>query len=479
MTDSFVHPYIPNTAPESRAAMLAAVGAASVDEFYADVPADLRLDRPLDLPDPLVAEQDLVRHVEGLLAKNVSTRQRLSFLGAGTYHHYVPAVVDEVIGRSEFLTAYAGEPYEDHGRFQALFQYQSLMAELLAMDVVNVPTYDGYQATATALSMAGRMSGRRRVLVASDVLPAKLSKVHDFVRVHLGLEFVETIDGIADVAGLASRLDDDVAAVWVETPSFTGALETRLQAIADAAHAVGAVLVVGTDPIGYGVLTPPAEQGADIVCGDIQSLGLHQWFGGAHGGFIAVHDDPRFIMEMPSRLFGLTTTDVPGEYGFGDVAYDRTSFAHREEGKEWVGTAAALWGIAAGVYLALMGPHGMRELGEVLLARTRYAQLRLDEIPGVALGDGAAHLREFTIDVEEAGLTASAVVGALRGRGIEPGVPVDEHRLLVCVTEMTTQADIDRLVAELAALVNAAAAAPEPTQTTTLESTQILEEQPA
>jgi len=455
MTDPFVHPYIPNTAPETRAAMLAAVGAASVDEFYADVPADLRLDRPLDLPEPLVAEQDLARHVEDLLAKNISTRQRLSFLGAGTYHHYVPAVVDEVIGRSEFLTAYAGEPYEDHGRFQALFQYQSLMAELLEMDVVNVPTYDGYQATATALSMAGRMSGRRRILVASDVLPAKLSKVHDFVRVHLDLEFVPTIDGVADVAGLASRLGDDVAAVWVETPSCTGALEARLGEIAVAAHAAGALLVVGTDPIGYGVLTPPAVHGADIVCGDIQSLGLHQWYGGAHGGFIAVHDDPRFIMEMPSRLFGLAATDVPGEYGFGDVAYDRTSFALREEGKEWVGTAAALWGIAAGVYLALMGPQGMRELGELLLARTRYAQQRLAAIPGVELGDGATHLREFTVDLTGTGLGSADVVEALRAHGIEPGVPVDELRLLVCVTEMTNQADIDRLAAELDALVQA------------------------
>ena len=206
------------------------------------------------------------------------------------------------------------------------------------------------------------------------------------------------------------------------------------------------MLVVGTDPIGYGVLTPPAEQGADIVCGDIQSLGLHQWFGGAHGGFIAVHDDPRFIMEMPSRLFGLATTDVPGEYGFGDVAYDRTSFAHREEGKEWVGTAAALWGIAAGVYLALMGPQGMRDLGEVLLARTRYAQQRLAAIPGVrARRRRALHLREFTIDLSGAGLTARGVVDALRAQGIEPGVPVGEHRLLVCVTEMTSQPDIDRL----------------------------------
>ncbi|MBO0980651.1 aminomethyl-transferring glycine dehydrogenase subunit GcvPA [Microbacterium sp. SD291] len=447
---TFVHPYIPNTAPESRAAMLAAVGAASIDEFYADIPESLRLNRSLDLPAPLVAEQDLARHVRGILAKNRSTQERLSFLGAGVYNHYVPAVVDEVIGRSEFLTAYAGEPYEDHGRFQALFQYQSLMAELLEMDVVNVPTYDGYQATATGLTMSGRITGRPRVLVASDVLPAKLAKVADYVRAHLTLEHVPTIDGTADIAALAAALGDDVAAVWVETPSATGAVEAALQQIADAAHAAGAVLVVGTDPIGYGILTPPSLGGADIVTGDIQSLGLHQWYGGAHGGFIAVHDDPKFIMEMPSRLFGLATTDVPGEYGFGDVAYDRTSFAHREEGKEWVGTAAALWGIAAGVYLSLMGPEGMAELGETLLARTRYAQQALAAVPGVELDDDAVHLREFTVTLA---VPASDVVTALREQGIEPGVVVDSHRLLVCVTELTSQADIDTLAGALASVI--------------------------
>jgi len=323
---------------------------------------------------------------------------------------------------------------------------------------VNVPTYDGYQATATGLAMAGRITGRRRVLVASDVLPAKLSKVRDYVRVHLDLEFVDPVEGTADVAAIAARLGDDVAAIWVETPSRTGAVEHRLQAVADAAHAVGAILVVGTDPVGYGVLTPPAEQGADIVCGDIQSLGLHQWFGGAHGGFIAVHDDPRFVMEMPSRLFGLATTDVPGEVGFGDVAYDRTSFAHREEGKEWVGTAAALWGIAAGVHLALMGPQGMRDLGEVLLARTAYAQRALSAIPGISLTDRAVHLREFAIDVSGAGLTASGIVTALRSEGIEPGVPAGEHELVVCVTEMTSQHDIDRFAAAVTGLVAASAA---------------------
>ncbi|MFE6736422.1 aminomethyl-transferring glycine dehydrogenase subunit GcvPA [Microbacterium sp. NPDC057650] len=450
MTTAFVHPYIPNTAPETRAAMLAATGAESIEEFYADVPASLRLQRPLDLPAPLPAEQDLARHVRGILAQNRTTEERLSFLGAGTYNHYVPAVVDEVIRRSEFLTAYAGEPYEDHGRFQALFEYQSQMAELLAMDVVNVPTYDGYQATATGLAMAARLTGRSRVLAVSDVLPEKASKVHDYTRAYLTIERIGTSGAIADVDELRARLGDDVAAVWVETPSFTGAVETQLQRIADAAHAAGAVLVVGTDPIGYGVLTPPALQGADIVTGDIQSLGLHQWFGGAHAGFIAVHDDPKFVMEMPSRLFGLESTDVPGEYGFGDVAYDRTSFAHREEGKEWVGTAAALWGIAAGVHLSLMGPAGMAELGELLLARTRYAQLKLSAIPGVTLGDDALHLREFTVTVP----SAPALVEALRAEGIEPGVIVDERTLLVCVTDATPASDIDRLAAAIAAAID-------------------------
>ncbi|WP_309128833.1 aminomethyl-transferring glycine dehydrogenase subunit GcvPA [Microbacterium sp.] len=448
MTQPFVHPYIPNTAPGSRATMLAEVGAESVEDFYADVPEELRLRRALDLPEALPAEHDLARHVRGILAKNRTTEERLSFLGGGTYNHHVPAVVDEVIRRSEFLTAYAGEPYEDHGRFQALFEYQSLMAELLAMDVVNVPTYDGYQATATGLAMAGRLTGRRRVLAVSDVLPEKRSKVHDYLRTDLEIDWIAPVRGTADAEAVRDRLDADVAAVWIETPSATGAVETRIAEIAEAAHASGAVVVVGTDPIGYGILTPPALQGADVVTGDIQSLGLHQWFGGAHAGFIAVHDDPRFVMEMPSRLFGLESTDVPGEYGFGDVAYDRTSFAHREEGKEWVGTAAALWGIAAGVYLSLMGPAGMAELGELLLARTRYAQQKLAAIPGVELGDDALHLREFTVRLS--GIGADELVAALRSQGIEPGIVVGARTLLVCVTDTTSASDIDRLAEAVA-----------------------------
>ncbi|GAA4288854.1 aminomethyl-transferring glycine dehydrogenase subunit GcvPA [Georgenia daeguensis] len=458
MTQPFVHPYIPNSDPAVRAEMLAAVGASSVEEFYADVPPELRVQGSLDLPPALVAEQDLERHLTSLLDRNRSTRERLSFLGAGTYNHHVPAVVDEVISRSEFLTAYAGEPYEDHGRFQALFEYESLMAELLNMDVVTVPTYDGFQASGTALSMAHRITGRGRVLVASDVTPDQLSKVTDYVRTSLELVPVATVDGTADVAAVRAALDDDVAAVWVQTPSFTGALEPALPALADAAHAAGALLVVTTDPIMLGAVAAPADAGADIVCGDIQSLGVHQWFGGGHGGFLAVHDDPRLVMELPSRLFGLASTDVPGEYGFGDVAYERTSFALREEGKEWVGTAAALWGIAAAVYLSLMGPRGMAELGETVLARTAYAAARLGRLPGVAVTDTAVHFRELLLDVAGTGRTAAELRDAARARDIEPGVVVGEHRLLVCVTEVTAQDDIDRLVTTLAEILQESAA---------------------
>ncbi len=452
MAEPFVHPYLPNSAPFVKAAMLAETGAESVEDFYADVPSELRVDGLLELPAALPAEQDLVAHVTGLLEGNRPVPAGRSFLGCGTYRHFVPAVVDEVINRSEFLTSYAGEPYEDHGKFQALFEYQSLMAELLNMDVVNVPTYDGYQAAATALSMAARMTGRRRIVVASDVHPDKISRVRDFVEPALELVVVATVNGTADLAAVIEQLDDDTAALWIETPSFFGALETSLPGLAEAAHRSGTVVVAGTDPIALGAIIPPADQGADIVCGDIQSLGLHQWFGGAHGGFIAVHDDPRFVMELPSRLFGLAATDVDGEYGFGDVAYERTSFAVREEGKEWVGTAAALWGVAAAVYLSLMGPAGMAEIGETILARTDYAIRSLTGIDGIDLVDTAPHFREFVVDLEGTGLSAEQVIERLRGAGIEPGVEIGTHRLLVCVTEQNTKSDIDLLAAQLGGL---------------------------
>ncbi|HEX5994871.1 MAG TPA: aminomethyl-transferring glycine dehydrogenase subunit GcvPA [Jiangellales bacterium] len=444
-----IHPYIPNSVPQIKQAMLETIGLTSAEELYRGIPADLRLGRPLKLPEPCGSEAELVRHVRTLLSRNVSTQDRLCFLGAGTFPHYVPAVVDEVINRGEFLTAYAGEPYEDHGRFQALFEYASQMAELLEQDVVNVPVYDGYQAVSTALLMTTRITARRGIVIASPISPDKFRRIVDYLGPHADLVVVapDPATGQVDVDAVRACCGEDTAGVYLETPDYHGVVQEHVTAVSELVHAVGAELVVGTDPITLGVLKAPATLGADIVCGDIQSLGIHQWFGGGHGGFIAVADDVKYVMELPSRLFGLAATDVPGEYGFGDVAYERTSFAVREEGKEWVGTAAALWGIAAGVYLSLMGPQGMAELGGSVLARTRYAMERIAAIPGVRVeASSSVHFREFVVDVAGTGRSAADIVAVARAQHVEPGVVLDGSRLLTCVTEIHSRADIDRLV---------------------------------
>jgi len=397
----------------------------------------------------------LVRHVEELLSKNKSTREVLSFLGAGCAPHYVPAVCDEVNVRSEFLTAYAGEPYEDHGRFQALFEYESMMAELLNMEVVNVPVYNSFQATGTALRMAGRLTGRNIALLPSTVMPDMLSMVCGYVKPDMQVELVpfDPSTGLMDLRALRQQVNEKTAAVYIENPSYLGFLETQAEEIGKVAHENGAIFVVGVDPISLGVINPPADYGADIACGDIQSLGIHMNYGGGHGGFIATRDEERFVMEYPSRLFGVATTCVEGEYGFGDVAYERTSFARREEGKEWVGTAAALWGITAGVYLALMGPQGMAELGQGIMQRVRYAIKKLNQVPGVkTLFSTTPHFKEFVVNFDETGRTVKEINQALLEKGIFGGkdlsaeFPSLGQSALYCVTEIHTQADIDRLV---------------------------------
>jgi glycine dehydrogenase subunit 1 len=404
----------------------------------------------------------LRRHVETVLAKNVSAREYLSFLGAGCWPHYVPAICDEVNQRGEFLTAYAGEPYDDHGRFQALFEYASMMGELLNMDVVNVPTYDGFQATATSLRMAARITGRREALVCRTVAVDRLSKIRDYCKPEMEIRLVgyDSGTGHLDLGALEAAISSQTAAVYFENPSYLGFIETRGDRISEIAHAHGAICVVGADPISLGVLTPPADYGADIVCGDIQPLGMHMQFGGGQAGYIATRDEVQYVMEYPSRLFGIAPTSVPGEYGFGDVAYERTSFAVREEGKEWVGTAAALWGITAGVYLALMGPQGMAEIGEGIMARARYAMLQLDGIEGVtAPFFRSPHFKEFVVNFDGTGKTVAEINRALLAREIFGGkdlageFPELGNSALFCVTEVHTKEDIDRLVGALREVV--------------------------
>jgi len=457
-----VYPYIPNSVPAVKGQMLKEVGAESTDDFYEDVPEKLRLKESMNLPKPFLSEYALKRHVEGILAKNKTAGEYLSFLGAGCWQHHVPAVCDEVNRRGEFLTAYAGEPYDDHGRFQALFEYTSMMGELLNMDVVNVPTYDGFQAAATALRMATRITGQREVLIAKTISADLLSRIRDYCKPSIEIKLIgyDSETGQMDLDALKAEISSKTAAVYFENPSYLGFIETHGEEISQIAYDYGAVCVVGVDPISLGVLTPPADYGVDIVCGDIQPLGMHMQFGGGQAGFIATRDEEEYVMEYPSRLFGIAPTSVPGEYGFGDVAYERTSFAVREEGKEWVGTAAALWGITAGIYLALMGPQGMVEIGEGIMARSHYTMLEIDKIEGVkAPVFQSPHFKEFVVNFDGTGKTVPEINKALLARGIFGGKDLTKefpelgNSALYCVTEVHTKDDIDRLVNALKEVV--------------------------
>ncbi len=433
--------------------------------LFSEIPKELRFKGKMNIPKPLVSERELTRHMEKLLSRNQTAKEVLSFLGAGCYQHYVPAICDEIAGRSEFLTAYAGEPYEDHGRFQALFEYQSMMAELLDMDVVNVPTYDWCQAAATAVRMAGRITGRTEVLVAQNINPQRVSAIKNYCLPAMKVDFVEYRgeSGCLCLKDLESKLTRNVAAVYLENPNYFGVIESQGQMIADMARQNGSLFVVGTDPISLGILSPPSHYGADIVCGDIQTLGIHMNFGGGVAGFIASRDSEEFVAEYPSRLFGIAKTEIAGEWGFGDVYYGRTSFAKRELGKEFVGTAAALWGITAGVYLALMGPQGMQDVGKTIMQNTSYAAKKLSAIEGIhADVFKPTFFKEFIVNFDNAGLTVVEVNDALRERGIWGGKDISKefHELgqsaLYCVTEMHSKQDILVLCDALAAIVGAA-----------------------
>lgn len=455
-----VYPYIPNSVPEVKAAMLASIGAKSIEELYEEIPAELRMQRPMNLPEPLLSEHALKRHVQSILSRNRHCGEVLSFLGGGCYQHHVPAVCDEINGRSEFLTAYAGEPYDDAGRFQSLFEYASMMGELLEMEVVSIPTFDGHQAAATALRMAGRHTGRKVALVADHVNPEKWSVMRNYCRSDLDLRRVPfTPAGVLDLVRLRAELDDQVACVFVDNPSYLGVLQDG-PAIAEAVHAHGAMLVVGVDPSCLGVIASPASYGADIVCGDIQSLGMHMNFGGGHAGFIATHDDEALVMQYPSRLFGIAPTSVPGEYGFGDVAYSRTSFDKRENGNEFVGTAAALWGITAGVYLALMGPAGMRDLGHSIISRNAYAKKMLGGLPGLRIPHAdQTHFKEFAVNFDGTGKRVAEINRRLLDHGIFGGHDLSEafpamgQSALYSFTEIHTLDDIQALSRALAEVI--------------------------
>ncbi|MEF9955065.1 MAG: aminomethyl-transferring glycine dehydrogenase subunit GcvPA [Clostridium sp.] len=453
------HPYIPNSVPAIQEEMLREIGMSSLEELHKNVPEMLKLKENMNLPKALKSESELKRHVEKLLSKDIDCNKNLNFLGAGCWQHYVPAICDEINGKGEFLTGYGGEPYNDEGRFQSLFEYASMVAELVDMDVVNVPTMDWSQAAATTVRMAQRITNRSVVLVPEIIDPEKLQVMKNYAECCIQFETVMCNEkGLIDLDDLKAKLTGDTIGIYFENPNYLGVIETNGQVISDLVHANGGLSLVGIDPISLGVLATPPTYGADIVCGDLQPLGIHMNYGGGQAGFMATRDEEKFVMEFPSRLFGLAPTSEPGEYGFGDVAYDRTSFGHhREHGKEYVGTQAGLWGITAGVYLATMGPKGMEEVGQTIMSNAQYAAKNINKIPNVTVNPfGSVFFKEFVVDFSATGKTVEQINKALLGKGIFGGKDLSEdfkelgQSALYCVTEIHTKEDLDALVAALA-----------------------------
>ncbi|QOV11652.1 aminomethyl-transferring glycine dehydrogenase subunit GcvPA [Viridibacillus arvi] len=456
-----VHPYIPNMVPKVKEEMLKVIGVENSMELYSCIPEELQLKEEMNIPKALT-EYELRRHIEGLLKKNISTNDYINFLGAGCWQHFVPAVCDEINQRSEFLTAYAGEPYEDHGRFQSLFEYQSLLAELVDMDVVNVPTFDWGQAAATSIRMAARINGRKKVLIAATVAPERTKIIGNYGSPELEFTNIafDLDTGLMDLDDLNSKISNEVAAIYFENPSYLGFIESQGNEISVIAKEHDVLLVVGVDPISLGVLAPPSHYGADIVCGDLQPLGMHMNYSGGQAGFIATRDEETFINEFPSRLFGIVPTIKEGEYGFGDVAYERTSFAQREKGKESVGTQTALWGITAGVYLSLLGPEGMYELGQTIMQNSQYTVKKLNKIAGIQGSRIVSpFFKEFIVDFNETGISVQTINEMLLekkifgGKDLSKEFPEYGQCALFCVTEVHTKEDMDCLIEALEEIV--------------------------
>ena len=455
MGEDFVHPYIPNSVPKIKREMLDFIGAKDADELYAEmIPERLLLKREMELPEPILSELGLKRHVVDILSKNKDTEDYISFLGGGCWQHYVPKVCEVIQSRSEFLTAYAGGGYSDQGRFQANFEFQSLICELLGMEVSGLPTYDWGAAAGNSVRMASRLTGRDEILVPKNMSPARLSILRNFcgsVDPRGGIK-ITPVDcdwetGRVDLGDLESKLSQKIAGVYFENPNYLGVIESEGAKISELAHSVGAESVVGVDPISLGVLAPPAEYGADIACGEAQPLGVSMYAGGGSCGFIASRDEERYVAEYPLRLLSVSPTVVEGEYGFGQALYSRTSYMARENAKDWVGTTTVLWGITAAVYMSLLGPQGMMELGETILEKSHYTAAILCELDDVEV-PYAGFFKEFPVrfnkPVEEVNkeLLSHSIFG---GNDLSTDFPMLGASALYCVTEMHSLEMIERL----------------------------------
>jgi len=441
--------YLPNS-PAERAEMLQATGHKSMDDLFAQIPEALKLRGRLNLPGPL-SEQEILEYFRDASAQ--TARKFVSLLGAGAYSHYRPVAIDSLISRSEFFTAYT--PYQAElaqGTLQAMFEFQTLIAQLTGMDVANASLYDGSTAATEAVLMALRISRRNRVVVARTLHPEYRQVASTYTR-HQGVELSEVNyddNGQIDLDALAASLRPETAAVVVQTPNFLGVIE-RTREIADLVHKSGALLIVAiTEPLSLALMRPPTD--ADIVCGEAQSFGVPVAFGGPYVGFLAAKE--QFVRQMPGRLVG-QTHDTEGRRGFVLTLATREQHIRREKATSNICTNQSLCALMVTIYLSLLGKKGLRALALQNLSKAAYAAEKLAAVPGATLPFSGPRFNEFVVKVAA---PVDDVLSALReeriigGLNLERFYPELTNHLLVCVTETVNKSAIDRTV-EVAAQV--------------------------
>lgn len=451
--------YLPLTDTD-RKDMLATIGAKSIDDLFVDVPAVAQLDGPIrDLP-MHASEMAVERHMKARAAKNLAAGDAPFFLGAGAYRHHVPASVDTVIQRGEFLTAYT--PYQPEiaqGTLQMLFEFQTQVARLYGCAVANASLYDGSTACWEAVAMATRVTKRKRAVLSGALHPHYREVVKTMAR-FTGDEIADAQPAITpevDLDGLIARIDDDTACVVVQYPDILGRV-CDLSKVAEAAHEKGALLVaVNTEPVALGAIRSPGEMGADIVVGEGQSIGVGLQFGGPYLGLFAVRD-PKHMRQMPGRLCG-ETVDAEGRRGFVLTLSTREQHIRREKATSNICTNSGLCALAFNAHMTLLGEKGLRELAAENHRLAILAADRLARVPGVDVLN-TAFFNEFTLmlggrparDVVR-GLAERGVLGGVSLGRLYPGVEALDHALLVAVTEMMTEEDIETLASELETLV--------------------------
>jgi glycine dehydrogenase subunit 1 len=444
--------YLPNT-PRERQEMLGVVGVGSIEDLLVRVPAKARLSRPLGIG-PAVSEMDLVRQLRELAALDADADSYVSFLGGGCYDHHIPSVINHMILRGEFFTAYTPyQPEASQGTLRSIYEYQTMIAELTGMDVANASIYDGASALAEAALMAHGVTGRSEIVLPASVSPLYRRVVATYCQgAGIRLREAPAPEGVVDFEAARTACGESTAALVVQSPNFYGCLED-VRAAAEIAHAAGALLIVAADPVNLGVLEAPGKLGADIVVGEGQGLGVPMAFGGPGLGVFAAKKD--LVRRMPGRLVG-ATVDLDGHRGFVLTLQTREQHIRRAKATSNICTNVALCALMATIYLATLGKQGLRKVGQLSTAKAHYAAERLTSIPGVSLRFPAPFFKEFALVLPK---RPEQVVGKLVRQKILGGVPLRSFDrrlgdgLLVAVTEKRTREEIDRFADALAKAV--------------------------